>query len=289
MSTLQEKMAWFGFESNDDYSYQLRALLNKSGKGLRCLNIEGRSPRRKTAFASALAQALEFEHVLYYDFTQHDDPSPLVTLPDNEDEEGISEPPVGAFDRAVSEACAYSEAAKTVLIIDQLQAANFREHIRLYDFSVSCHWTYSLATLRANPKNLLLFLISEEPLYHSLQKASFRVWTEDSRAHHPIDPQEFDLGEDALPMMNALSELFRILGITPTQSELERIIHDMLTIARTEHLLRHSIYGWTEGVNRDALFSHEITPALTSVIQAIEQYVGLDEIQLDAATIESAD
>lgn len=183
MSSLRRRMAEHGFESNDHYEDQVRCLLNYRTDGLRCLNVDGESNRRKTAFASALAHALEYPHILYYDFTQHTDPMAKVEVENLPDEEGETQHPVGPFDRAVSEACAYSEAEKTILIVDQLQAAEFREHIRIFRLVETAEWEYSLATLNAHPRNLLLFLISEEPLYHSLQKVSFRVWTDPGHAH----------------------------------------------------------------------------------------------------------
>ncbi len=275
-------MAQFGFESNDSYDYQLRCLLDRQTSGLRCLNVEGRSTRRKTAFANALARALDYPHLLYYDFTQHEAPFTPAPLPNHDQEEGAIEEPISAFDRVVSEACAFSEADPAVLILDQLQAADFRHHIRLYEFAATCVWTYSLATLRANPKNLLIFLISEEPLYHSLQKASFRVWVEDSHTHLQLNPADFGLDDSAVEMMAALTALFQALGTTPTQSELKRIIHDVLHIAHTESLLRHSIYGWTEGVDRERLYSTALDNYCEHAMRAIERYIGFDEIHVEA-------
>ena len=81
MATLKQRMASHGFESNDDYEYPIRLLLSHSTRHLRALNIEGDSHRRKTAFASALAQALEYENVIYHDFTQVNDPGPITSLP----------------------------------------------------------------------------------------------------------------------------------------------------------------------------------------------------------------
>jgi hypothetical protein len=277
-------MAEHGFESNDNYEYHVRCLLEYPTSGLRCLNVEGQSTRRKTAYANALALSLDYPHVIYYDFTQKHDPVAKVELPDRPDEEGPPQKPVSAFDRAVSEACAYSEAEQTILIIDQLQAADFRDHIRLYKFVESTEWEYSLATLRANPRKFLLFLISEEPLYHSLQKASFRVWTEAGNTQLAYAPEEFGLDSDAGPMMEALAALFSELGVTPTKSEYERILHDILTRVRTEDFLRHSIYGWTEGVDYAALYSAELDLQVREAMTVIEQFIGLDEIQIGSKT-----
>ncbi|MFZ0790821.1 MAG: hypothetical protein WAM94_14520, partial [Chromatiaceae bacterium] len=70
MSSLREKLAQHGFESNDDYEFQVRCLLESPIRTLRALNITGDGERRKTAFATALARALEFPHCLYHDFTE---------------------------------------------------------------------------------------------------------------------------------------------------------------------------------------------------------------------------
>lgn len=282
MPSLREKMAEHGFESNDDYEYHVQCLLNSPVDGIRCLDVQGDSDRRKTAFATALAHALEYPHVLYHDFTQQHDPPPKAAPPKLPDEEGGGqEQPIPQLDRVVSEACAYSEAEKTILILDQLQAADFREHIRIYRFVTSTEWPYRLATAQANRRNLLLFLISEQPLYHSLQKTSFRVWT-DTASGRPVDyrPEDFGLGSDARPLMERLAELFQALGVTPTQSEYAKILHDVHYNIRTEQHLRYSIFGWTEGVERELLFAKELEPLVQAAMQAIERYLGFDEIEL---------
>ena len=135
MLSLQEKMAEFGFESNDCYEYHVRCLLNSEVRGLRCLNIEGDSDRRMTAFANALSYALEYPNILYYDFTEKIDVPVLVEA--QEDRGGI-EAPIAPLDRVVSEACAFSEGEETILILDQLQAADFKDHIRIYQFVKDC-------------------------------------------------------------------------------------------------------------------------------------------------------
>ncbi len=81
MPSLREKLAQHGFESNDDYEFQVRCLLESPTRTLRTLNIEGDGERRKTAFSTALARALEFPHVLYHDFTEVHPPLPDVILP----------------------------------------------------------------------------------------------------------------------------------------------------------------------------------------------------------------
>lgn len=279
MASLRRLMTEYGFESNDDYEYQLRCLLDEPAGRLRCLNVEGESRRRKTAFANALAAALEYPHVLYHDFSNRE---PEAAGADDDEEQ-----PVSAFDRAVSEACAYSEAEPTILIIDQLQLADFQHHIRLNSFVRTGEWVYPLATLSANPRRFLLFLISEEPLYHSLQKVSFRVWTDTSSTQFRYQPAEFDLDESALPLFNTLAALFDGLGVVPTPGELRRIVHDILYHARTPNALRHSIYGWTEGVDHGALFSEELAPAVDQALTAAQAFLGVDEIEVSGTEVGS--
>lgn len=281
MANLRTRMARFGFESNDDYDYRLRCLLNYRTKGLRCLSVEGDSKRRKTAFANALGQALDWPHLLYHDFTQVEDPPGKARVPDLDDEEGEPPTPLTAFDRVVSEACAFSEAEFTILILDQLQAADFREHLRLYRFVSSCEWVYPLATLRANPKHFLLMLISEEPLFHSLQKESFRIWTETEKLRLDYQPVEFGYEPDFAPVMAALANVFHTIGIAPTRSEYQRLLDDLVRHARTENHLRHSIYGWTEGLDHAALEAEEVAEKLAATIAALTDYLGCDEIHVE--------
>jgi hypothetical protein len=281
MASLQERMARHGFESNDDYEYQVRCLLSAPVDGVRALNVEGESGRRKTAFANALAQALEYPNVLYHDFTQQNPPLPDVILPPTKDEQGREEPPIDPLDQVVSEACAFSEGEQTILILDQLQAADFREHIRIYKLLTRARWSFRDAVYYANARNLLVFLISEEPLYHSLQKNSFRIWV--SRVSHrqvPYQPADFGLDDEAAEVMDRLAELFEALGMAPTRTEYGRLLHDIHLHVRTAEFLRHSIYGWTEGVDRELLYSPEIEPVLQGVLRAVERYIGMDEVEI---------
>lgn len=272
-------MADYGFESNDDYEYHLRCVMNSSFEGIKAINVEGPKGRRKTAFASALGRALEYPNLFYYDFTQKAEAEGKVIIPPSEDEHGISEPPVSDFDHIMSEACAFSEGEPTVLILDQLHEADFKEHIRIYHFIKSCEWSYGTNSLRASSKNLLVLLISDEPLYHSLQKCSFRIWINTiSINQKDYTPSDFDLEDDVLPIMQALAEVFHELELTPTHSEYKNILHDIHLNVNTEHQLIHSIYGWVEGINRELINSKQLRPFLTKVIETIQQYHGMDEV-----------
>lgn len=281
MDTLREKMALHGFESNEDYDLVVRCLLESSNETLRCLNVTGAATRRKTAFANALAQSLEYKRVLYHDFTQNNPPQPEVIIPRMRDEMGREETPIDPFDQILSEACAYSEGEPTVLIVDQLHAADFREHIRIYDFLRTHRWNFRDAEYTANPNHLLVILISDAPLYHSLHKLSFRVWVEAGEGQSiDYQPQDFGLDMDALGLMQALNALFYKLGDTPTRSEYKRIIHDLQHLVRTPRALRESIFGWTETVDRSALFATELDPELAQVIAELQDYLGIDEVEI---------
>lgn len=281
MASLQELMAQHGFESNDDYGYHVRCLRSNPSNTVRCLNIEGDSDRRKTAFASALAGALQYPHALYHDFTQQHEPTPQVTLPDREDENGQKEIPITALDRIITEACAFSEGEHTVMIIDQLQAADFREHIRLYTLIKDGQWLYGDVTFTANKHNLLIFLISEKPLYHSLQKVSFRVWVNAASSRHvDYKPSDFGLDDDALDVMHALANVFNALGVVPTLSEYAKIMVDVQINIHTAEDLCHSIYGWTEGIDRDLLFSEPLSALYEETVTAITHYIGCDSVEV---------
>ncbi|MEX1080886.1 MAG: hypothetical protein WEC99_02605 [Halofilum sp. (in: g-proteobacteria)] len=286
MSSLRERMTEHGFESNIDYGYHLRCLLSQAAEQIPALNVEGDSGRRRTAFANALAAALEYPRVVYHDFTQGHDPATALAPVPAPDEEGRQEPPIPAFERAMSDACAYSEGEKTVLILDQLQAADFREHLRLYRFLIERRWQFRDATFAANPNNLIVLLISEESLYHSLQKASFSVWVpRASVGESDYRAEDFGLGPEANEMLAALGELFRELGVQPTPSEFRRLLHDIHNNVRTADELLTSIYGWTEGINRTLLVSEQIQRRADELMPLIEEYVGVEHVELSQGSL----
>jgi len=279
MSTLQKRMAEFGFESNEDYQYHLRCLMNSQFDGIKTINIEGHKGRRKTAFANAFARALDTPELFYYDFTQKTEIEGKVVIPPSKDEQGISVQAVNNFDHIMSEACAFSEAEQTIIILDQLHTADFKEHIRIYHFIKSCEWSYGKNSLKAGVENLLLLLISDEPLYHSLQKCSFRIWVNSvSSIQKEYRPEDFGLQEDILPIMNTLEKIFSQLKMSPTHSEYKNVLNDIHLNIHTEQQLIHSLYGWIEGIDRNLLQSLEILSLLTEVIVQIQLYHGIDEV-----------
>ncbi|MBF0256571.1 MAG: hypothetical protein HQL47_08980 [Gammaproteobacteria bacterium] len=283
--SLQKRMALFGFESNDDYSFPIRCLLNSPLRGIRCLNLEGEPDRHRTAFANALARALDYPHILYHDFSQKKPPPPEVILPPSKDESGREEPPIDPFDDLMSKACALSEGEKTLAIIDQLHEADFREHIRLSKFLDNMQWQIKDSIYYANPHYLLVLLISDQPLYHSLQKASYRLWVNRlSQRLIPYLPKDFSLGEEAREIMQRLDQLFRELGASPTHSEYQHLLHDLQWHVRTREQLQSALYAWFEGVDRQSLQLPHIQPLLDTVIDALPSLVGMDDVEILAPT-----
>lgn len=281
--TLREKLADNGYESNESFDYPVRCLLSYEPEAVRTLNIAGDPGRHKTAFANALAHSLDYAHVLYHDFLQEHDPLPAVLRPASKDEEGREEPPVEAFDRIMSDVCAFSEGDRSIVILDQLQSADFREHIRIYNFIKTAEWSYGDAQFQANRTNLLVFLVSEEPLYHSLHKASFRVWVSAAalgRTHYR--PADFGLGEEAEELMARLGDLFVQLGVQPTNSEYARLLHDLQSNIHTAEQLRVSLYGWTQGIDREMLLSPGAQKVIAELMPVIEQFVGVDQVEITA-------
>lgn len=279
MSSLRERMADNGFESNDDYEFQARCLLQAKPDTIRTLNIDGDSERRKTAFANALAHSLDFAHVLYHDFSDRTPPQPEVILPEAEDEYGRKEPAIEPLDDIASQACAFSEAEPTVLILDQLQMADFREHIRIYRLIRDRQWLVRDAPYYANARNLVLFLISEAPLYHSLQRASLRVWVSRvSERRVDFAPAEFGLDADAVPLFDALTELFRALDAAPTRGEFERLLRDITDHVQTETHLRHALFGRCEGIARERLNDDATAQRLSTVVDRLRDYLGAEQI-----------
>jgi hypothetical protein len=281
MPSLTKKLTEYGFESNDDYEFQVRCLLETPISGIRALNIEGDGERRKTAFANALARALDFPQILYHDFTDTHPPLPDVILPPSRDELGREEPPIEPFDRIVSEACAQSEGDPTVLILDQLQAADFREHIRLHRLIKDGFWEVRGGAYFANPNRLLIVLISEEPLYHALRQESFRLWigrqSERQLVYHPAD---FGLGPDAQPVFDALTQLFESLGAAPTRREFTRLLDDLRLHVRTLEHLRLSLYGRLEVIEREALSDPRLRPAQNRILEAAQGWLVTEHIEL---------
>lgn len=278
--SLRKDLAAHGFESNDDYEFALRCLFEAELPHLRVLHVDGAGGRRKTAFANALAHALDYPHSLYHDFSAEVPSAPPQPIVLEDGTLGPSEPPAAPFDRAMTEACAYSEGARCILVLDQLQVADFADHIRLYQFATTREWHGVAGAVRANPRNLLLVLISEQPLYHSLAKVSYRIWTDAQRAYLDYRPEDYGLGVDAKALFAALARLFEGIGAAPTPREFERLLQDLLRRVRSEDQLRQTLFGWTESVDRARLFEPPVTPLLRGAIDALATYLGHESVEL---------
>ena len=276
MSSLKQRLAEHGFISDHDYGYAVQCLLSAAGEHLRCLNVEGDSGRRRTAFAYALGHALGHPHVLYHEFTDPPPPPPVRIEPVADPEDAPGEPPADALDRVMAEACALSEGEPTFLILDQLHEARFQTHIRLAEFIRDGIWRYGELALKAHRRNLLVALISDDPVYHSLNQLSFSLWLGDRDGpEQAITPALLGLAENARPMLEALKALFDTLGVHPTLEEYRRVVHDLHVNVNTPEQLRQSIYGWVEGIDRTHLMSAYVDQVLDRQWPVLRTYLGL--------------
>lgn len=273
---LKSRLSQHGFTSSESYDHAVLCFLNSPNKHIRCLHIDGDSGRRRTAFAHALAHSLansqadslDALQLLYYEFGK-DKPAPQI-IRIQEGEEIIEEPPIDALDRILTEACAQSEAEQTVLILDQLHKTQFLNHIRLYEFLQTGLWRYSDVQYQANLLNLTVFLISDEPLYHSLQSCSFRIWiSESNRAVIKVTAADLGLEEQGCSWLTALQLLFKNLNLTPTIEEYQRLAFDIEQFIHTKQQLKVSLFGWVENINRTMLDDEEIQPLLDAVLDVI--------------------
>lgn len=280
--SLRRKLAEHGFESNDDYEHALRCVFEQPADRLRVIHVDGLAGRRKTAFANALGAALGYGHVLYHDFS---DAQPVATAPAQPQADAVAgeaDAPLSRFERAITEACAFSEAETTVLILDQLQQAPFAEHLRLHRFAESGQWVNALGLVQANPRHFLLLLVSEQPLYHSLARCCFRVWTDAQRAWQDFRPADYGLGPESAGLFDALGHLFAALAAAPTPSEFGHLLDDLMQRARSEEMLRQSVFGRLEGVERSQLYSPDALPALRAVLDKAERLLGAEHVELGA-------
>jgi len=171
-NNLTEDLADYGFESHEDYRFVVKQLIGaNSSKRIKCISLSGNSGRRKTAFAHALGDALGFERTLYHDFSQLKEPEPELILP--EPEENIPrERPISALDRLISDACAFSEAENTLLILDQLHSADFRHHVRIHKLLTDYIWSFPKNEFTANPNNLFIILLLQMVGHHVTENIS---------------------------------------------------------------------------------------------------------------------
>ena len=279
--SLRSKLAEHGFESNDDYDHALRCLFGQPLAHLRVLHVDGTAGRRKTAFAQALGRALDYPHVLYHDFSAAEAPPPAQPIVLEDGSLGVPEAPPSAFERVMTEACAYSEASPSLLILDQLQAAHFSDQQRLYNFVMKREWSGSTGPATANARNLVLALISEQPLYHSLAKCSYRVWTDAQRAFLDYRPADYGLGPEAQGFFAAIAAVCVALPAAPTPSEFANLVSDLLQHARSEEQIRQSLFGRIENLERPRLYAPEVAPTLRALLGELERLLGADQVSLD--------
>lgn len=276
MFPLKQKLAEYGFEARENYDYAVQCFLNSPNQNIPCLNVEGSPGRRKTAFAYALGQVMDVNHLLYFEFGVEQPVAQNIRIIDGE--EIPEEPPTRPFDRIMTEACTLSEAESTILILDHLHLADFKQHLRLYEFIKNRVWAYSDVSFQANQKNLKIFLISSELLYHSLQQVSFKLWiSEEQGVDDCIQPFDLDLDESCREWLEPLNKLLTELGLTPTISEYKKLAHDIEQYVKTPNQLRISIFGWVEGVDRTRLFSKTLESYIFDVIKVIEANLSIQE------------
>jgi hypothetical protein len=283
--TLRRKLAQHGFESNEDFSFALSCVLDAKQKHLRTIELVGTMARRKTAFAQALSAALEFEHSLYADFSDIEPAPKQVVVTDEETGDQREAEPLNRFERTLIEACAYSESGRAVLVLDQLQALPFAEQMRLYHFIQSSEFSAKNAPqsgLRAVQRNLLVVLISTQPLYHSLQKSAFRINTDPSSALFDFRPADFNLPSHASALFDALAALLQQLETQATSSEIAHILSDLEARIRTRDHLRTALFGRIENQSRAQLDDPMLVPLLDAVIDELSKLLGIDEVQLIA-------
>lgn len=280
MSQLRRALARHGFESNTDYGFALDCLFAAKLDHVRCLHVDGSAGRRKTAFANALGAALEYPHVLYHDFSQAEPPPVLLPVMLEDGSLAPAEAPLPAFERGITEACAFSESERTLLIFDQLQAAPFAEQLKLTDFLRCGEWSSAAGSVLAHRGRLLVALISDGPLYHSLARLSYRIWTDAERAHLDYRPEDFGLSADSEPLFAALSNAFELLQISPTPGEFERLLADLLQRVFAVDALRQALFGHIEGLERERLHAEAAEIPLRAALEALDQVRGVDHIEL---------
>ncbi|VAW68622.1 hypothetical protein MNBD_GAMMA09-2044 [hydrothermal vent metagenome] len=270
MFPLKKRLLNHGFTSTENYDHGVRCFLSYPTEQVRSLHVDGDSGRRRSAFALALANVLGASQVLYYEFGKDKKTPQVIRVQEGEDI--AEEPPVGELDRILTEACAQSEAESTVLILDQLHKTRFLNHIRLHEFIQSGVWSYSDVQFQANYHNLKVFLISDEPLYHSLQNQSFRIWvSRTSQSVGEITAVELGLDEKSAGWLPEMQALFNKMQIWPTLEEYKRLAFDIDSHVLDRTQLKVSIYGWVESIDRSVLESEEIQSCLNDVLEAILQ------------------
>ena len=283
MSRLRERMAEHGFESNASYEFEVDCLLRGECGGVRTLNVQGDSGRHKTSFANALAHALDYSVIRYLDFShsqqEEDKEIEREIMQLGEQPEGKFVPPVKPLDKIMSDACAHSESESTFAILDQLQLAQFQDHIRLNRFVHEGIWGIDGSQYTANPKRLLLCLISEEPLYHSLMQQSYRIWVyRHALRNMSYTAEELEIPEAANPLVQGLNELFTEIGLMPTIGEFKLLMADLLSFVRHEDQFASAIYARVSAINKADLITAAMVRHFRRLMPLLEKAINIEHI-----------
>ena len=274
--SLKSLLSQNGFTSSESYDHAVQCFLSNPTDHIRCMYVDGDCGRKRTAFAHALANALRAPQIMYYEFGKDKAVPQIIRIQDGE--EIIEEPPVEALDRILTEACAQSEAEPTVLILDQLHKTQFLNHIRLYEFLQTGLWRYSDVQFQANLSNLSVFLISDEPLYHSLQSCSFRLWiSEANRAVITVSAEDLGLNEQNCQWLQPVQKLLGEINLSPTLEEYQRLAFDIEQHVHNKQQLKVSLFGWLENIDRKQLESEGLQAYLDDVLEAILLSKGVGE------------
>lgn len=274
--SLKSLLSQNGFTSSESYDHAVQCFLSNPTDHIRCMHVDGDCGRKRTAFAHALANALRAPQVMYYEFGKDKAVPQIIRI--QEGEEIIEEPPIEALDRILTEACAQSEAEQTVLILDQLHKTQFLNHIRLYEFLQTGLWCYGDVQYQANLSNLSVYLVSDEPLYHSLQSCSFRLWiSEANRAVTVVSAEDLGLNEKNCQWLLPVQKLLGKINLSPTLEEYQRLAFDIEQHVHNKQQLKVSLFGWLENIDRRKLESEELQAYLDDVLEAIMLGKGIGE------------
>ncbi len=82
--------------------------------------------------------------------------------------------------------------------------------------------------------------------------------------------------------MARLGDLFVQLGVQPTTSEYARLLHDLQHNIHSTEQLCVSLYGWTEGIDREMLHAPAAQKLIDEIMPVVENFVGVDQVEITA-------
>jgi hypothetical protein len=129
-------------------------------------------------------------------------------------------------------------------------------------------------------RNLLVLLLSNDPLYHSLQKCCFRICTDASGGVFDFRPEDFALGANTQPLIDAFALLFDHIGCQPTRSEFQRVLRDCEARVRTPEHLKICLFGRIENIERRTLYDATTLPILREIVSALTELLGVEVVTL---------